>query len=97
MSSDESEVDETGVDPMHVRIIEIMMLGALPRSDAVQALIASGGNVLEACARFVPREDPHFMDRLTDAAEAASAEADVDEVLGVASPLGAAGSMREAC
>ena len=45
MSSDESEVDETGVDPMGVRIIEIMMLGALPRSDAVQALIASGGNV----------------------------------------------------
>ena len=53
MSSDESEVDETGVDPMHVRIIEIMMLGALPRSDAVQALIASGGDVAEACARFV--------------------------------------------
>ena len=54
MSSGESDLDETGVDRMGVLIIEHMMLHALPRSDAVQALIASGGDVVEACARFVP-------------------------------------------
>ncbi|CAH0374499.1 unnamed protein product [Pelagomonas calceolata] len=94
MSSDDSGVDETGVDRMDVRIVQHMTLGALPHSDAVQALLASDGDVLEACARVVPREDPHFSDRLTAAAEAASAEADVDDALDVASPLGAAGSMQ---